>query len=219
MDILLSDIEGTLTTGSSWRALGRYLIKHGQRWSYSLFILRWLPRFPFVKMGAVDRLKGMTAWMQGEINLLTGKTEEEIREMAAWIVRNEMWPKRRPDVIRELLQRQSSGTRIVLVTSAYQPFAEAFARLLDADAIGSDLVYRQDALSGLSLPVNAYQQKAERVRSRYQGCAIVAAYGDTASDIPMLELGQEPVAVYPSRRLRAEALSRGWRILDAPGTP
>jgi HAD superfamily phosphoserine phosphatase-like hydrolase len=214
MDIVLSDIEGTLTTGSSWRALGRYLLKHDRRWAYYGFILRWLPRFPFVKMGLVDQLRGMTAWMQDEISLLAGKTRGEIGEIADWIVRNEMWPKRRPDVIRDLLQHRSLGAKIVLVSSAYQPFAEAFARYLEAEAIGTDLLYHQDRLSGLSLPVNAYQQKADKVRSLYKGKTIVAAYGDTASDIPMMRLSKEPVAVYPDRRLREEALSRGWRILD-----
>jgi HAD superfamily phosphoserine phosphatase-like hydrolase len=214
MDIVLSDIEGTVTTGSSWRALGRYLIKHGRGWAYSLFILRWLPRFPFVKMGLVDQRKGMNAWMQDEISLLAGKTRGEIGEIADWIVRNEMWPKRRPDVIRDLSQHRSSGAKIVLVSSAYQPFAEAFARYLETEAIGTGLLYHQDRLSGLSLPVNAYQQKADKVRSLYKGKAFIAAYGDTASDIPMMRLSQEPIAVYPDQRLREEVISRGWRILD-----
>jgi len=219
MNIVLSDIEGTLTTGSSWRALGKYLIQHGRWWAYYLFILSWLPRFPFVKLGVVDRRKGMTAWMQDEISLLAGKTKEEIGEIAAWIVRNEMWPKRRPDVIQDLLQHRSPGVEIVLVSSAYQPFVEAFARHLEAEAIGTDLMYHQNTLSGLSLPVNAYQQKADKVRSLYKGNTIVAAYGDTASDIPMMKLSQEPIAVYPSRILREAALSRGWRILDDQETP
>ncbi|MEJ2413395.1 MAG: HAD family hydrolase [Anaerolineales bacterium] len=214
MDIVLSDIEGTLTTGSSWRALGKYLIQHGSRWAYYLFLLRWLPRFLFVKMGLVNREKGMTAWMQGEISLLAGKNRVEIEEIAAWILKNEMWPKRRPEVIQELLQHLSTGKKIVLVSSAYQPFVEAFAHQLDAEAIGSDLVYNQDTLSCLSLPVNAYQQKAEKVSSQYQGEPIVAAYGDTASDIPMMMLSQEPIAVFPSRKLREEAISKDWRILD-----
>lgn len=120
-----------------------------------------------------------------------------------------MWPKRRPNVIRELLKHHhSSGAKIVLVSSAYQPFVEAFAYHLEAGAIGSDLIYRQDTLVGLPLPVNAYQQKAENVRSQYKGNTIVAAYGDTASDIPMMKLSQEPIAVYPSRALREEAERR-----------
>ncbi len=214
MDIVLSDIEGTLTTGSSWRALGKYLIQQGSRWSYYLFLLRWLPRFPFVKLGLVNRQKGMTAWMQGEISLLAGKNRVEIEEIAAWIVENEMWPKRRPEIIQELLQHLSTGKKIVLVSSAYQPFVEAFAHKLEAEALGTDLVYTQDTLFGLALPVNAYQQKAEKVNSQYQGEPIVAAYGDTASDIPMMMLSQEPIAVFPSRKLREEAISKDWRILD-----
>lgn len=219
MDIVLSDIEGTLTTGSSWRALGKYLIQHGSRWTYYLFLLRWLPRFPFVKMGLVNRQKGITAWMQGEISLLAGKTKLEIENIAAWIVKNEMWPKRRPEVIQELLQCHSSSRKLVLVSSAYQPFVEAFARQLDAEAIGTDLVYNHEILSGLALPVNAYQQKAEKVQSRYKGDHIFSAYGDTASDIPMLMLSQEPVAVFPSRKLREEAISQSWRILDKLESP
>lgn len=214
MDIILSDIESTLTTGSSWRALGKYLTKHDRRWAYYLFILHWLPRFPLVKMGVVDQRKGMTAWMKDEISLLKGKTRKEIKEISAWIVRNEMWPKRRTDIIREIVQRQSSGAKIVLVSSAYQPFAEAFAHHLDAEAIGTNLVYRQETLADLAVPVNAYQQKAENVLDKYEGNTIIAAYGDSASDIPMMELSQEPIAVYPNQKLRRAAESRGWRILD-----
>lgn len=214
MDIILSDIEGTLTTGSSWRALGRYLTQHGHRWGYYSFLLRWLPRFPLVQTGMVDQRKAMTAWMQNEVHLIKGRTREDIEEIATWIVRNEMWPKRRVGVIRELVQRQSSGAKIILVSSAYQPYVDAFAHHLDAEAIGSNLVYHQGTLADLSVPVNAYQQKAATIQARYKGNNIVAAYGDTDSDIPMLELSREPVAVYPNRALREEAESRGWRIID-----
>jgi len=214
MDIILSDIEGTLTTGSSWRALGKYLTQHGQRWAYYLFILRWLPRFPFVKMGVINKRRGMTQWMEDEISLLQGKTREEIQEIADWIVNQEMWPKRRPQIIQELLRYQSLGMKIILVSSAYQPFAEAFAQHLGAEAIGTPLIFQKDRLLGLSPPVNAYQQKAKNIQTRYKRYNIVAAYGDTDSDIPMMELSENPIAVHPNPKLRNTAESRGWRILD-----
>ncbi len=214
MDIILSDIEGTLTTGSSWRALGKYLTKHDHRWAYYLFILRWLPRFPFVKMGVINQRKGMTMWMRDEISLLQGKTRGEIQKIADWIVNKEMWPKRRPGIIQELLRYQSLGTKIILVSSAYQPFAKAFAKHLCAEAVGTPLTFQKDTLLGLSTPVNAYQQKVLHIQTRYKGYNIVAAYGDTDSDIPMMELSENPTAVCPNRKLRETAEAKKWRIID-----
>ncbi len=46
------------------------------------------------------------------------------------------------------------------------------------------------------------------------GRPLIVAYGDTRSDIPMLSLAQEAVAVYPDPQLRQVALDRGWRILE-----
>lgn len=219
MDIILSDIEGTLTTGSSWRALGKYFMKLDNQWAYYLFIFRWLPRYPFVKMGLINKRKGMRSWMEGEINLLKGRSRQDIEETAAWIVKNEMWPERREDVIQELVQHQSEGARIILVSSAYQPLVDAFAHRLGAEAIGTPLIFNQGTLSGLTTPINAYQQKAKNILTRIKEGAIVAAYGDTASDIPMMELSEKPIAVDPSRELREEAERRGWRIIEDHGTP
>ncbi|MDZ7843330.1 MAG: HAD-IB family phosphatase [Anaerolineales bacterium] len=214
MNIILSDIEGTLTTGSSWRALGRYYLKFANPWAYRLFILRWLPRYLLVELGLFNRRKAMTLWMKNEAALLKGWTRSEVLNLADWIVEQEMWPKRRIDVIQELQARKSSETQIVLVSSAYQPFVEAFARHLDAAAIGSTLLYQQGELIGLSTPVNAYHQKAKNVRDRFNEEVVLAAYGDTASDIPLLELSQEAIAVYPDAELREAAETRGWEILE-----
>jgi len=63
------------------------------------------------------------------------------------------------------------------------------------------------------LPVNSYKQKAEKVRSRYPDAHIVAAYGDTLSDLPMLEMSEQPVAVYPDKKLLRVAVERGWGVM------
>lgn len=213
MNLILSDIEGTLTTGSSWRAFGRYFMEYSKPWAYRLFILRWLPRYLLVQTGLYSKRNAVTRWMEHEISLIHGWSREKVEEMASWVVTHEMWPKRRLDVLRDLESRQSQNTKTMLISSAYQPFAAAFGQRLGAEAIGSSLRYQEDTLRGLSLPVNAYEQKAKNVQRQTQGETIIAAYGDTSSDIPMMELSQEPVAVYPDRELRKVAVSRGWRIL------
>ena len=42
----------------------------------------------------------------------------------------------------------------------------------------------------------------------------LAAYGDTASDISMLGMSQQPVAVCPDDELRKVAVARGWKIIE-----
>jgi len=216
MSIVVSDIEGTLTTGSSWKALQRYYLTYLNPWAYRFFILRWLPRYPLVQAGILDREKAMTDWMRREINLLKGFSPDEFRKIAEWIVENEMWSQRRDYMVKELEKFNGSGIKIVLVSSAYQPLVELFADHIDADAIGSSLIYQENKLTGVVRPMNAYQQKANNILARYKNEEIAAAYGDTMSDLPMMEISEEPVAVTPSPELRKIAEHRGWRIIDGP---
>ena len=44
---------------------------------------------------------------------------------------------------------------------------------------------------------------------------VLAAFGDTLADVPMLALATRAVAVAPDAKLRREATTRGWEILDA----
>jgi HAD superfamily phosphoserine phosphatase-like hydrolase len=133
--------------------------------------------------------------------------------MAEWIVFNELWPKGRPEILFELEKKRLSGAQIVVVSGAYQPIVEAFARKIEAKAIGTLLRYEGGKLSGIEMPVNSYQRKVEKVRALYPDARIVAAYGDTLSDLPMMEMSEQPVAVYPDAKLRRVAEERGWRVM------
>ena len=58
-------------------------------------------------------------------------------------------------------------------------------------------------------------QKAAAVRALAEGGEVVAAFGDTAADVPLLSLATRAVAVHPDSELREEAIARGWTILEA----
>ena len=137
----------------------------------------------------------------------------EVNAMAEWGVFNELWPKGRVDVLRELERKRLSGAQIVLVSGPYQPMVEAFARKIKAKAIGTQLRYEDGKLQGIELPVISYQRKAEKVSALYPDARIIAAYGDTLSDLPMMEISDNPVAVYPDEKLLRVANERGWRVI------
>jgi phosphoserine phosphatase len=84
---------------------------------------------------------------------------------------------------------------------------------MDAIPIGSPLAFEEDRLVGLHPPLNAYEFKAQSIRARIGDSQILAAFGDTVSDLPMLEMSQEPVAVYPDETLMQVAAERGWRVI------
>jgi len=213
MHIIVTDLDGTLTTGSSWQGFRNYFKKTYSALAYNMFFIRFLPHFPLMKLGLLDQKNTMTAWLQGEIGLMRGLPMSEVNAMAEWVVFNELWPKGRVDVLRELEKKRLAGAQIVLVSGAYQPMAEAFARKIKAKAIGTQLRYEDGKLQGIELPVNSYQRKSEKVRATYPDAHIVAAYGDTLSDLPMMEISDTPVAVYPDAKLLRVAKERGWRVM------
>ena len=213
MKIIVTDLDGSLTTGSSWQGFRNYFKKTYNALAYNMFFIRFLPHFPLMKLGLLNRKKTMTAWLQGEMGLMRGMPISEVNAMAEWVVFNELWPKCRPRIFFELEKKRLAGAQIVVVSGAYQPIVEAFARKIEAYAIGTQLRYEDGKLQGIKLPVNSYQHKVDKVRALYPDAHIVAAYGDTLSDLPMMEMSEQPVAVYPDAKLRRVAEERGWRII------
>jgi HAD superfamily phosphoserine phosphatase-like hydrolase len=214
MSIIVTDLEGTLTTGSSWKGLRSYSIENLSAWRYTRFFAPWIPRYLLVRAGILSRRSAMVEWMQAEVRLFQGLPTTDFNQMAVWVVENVMWPGRRVDVIEELQRLQKDGAKIALVSSAYQPIVNAFARKLDAEPIGTRLIIEADHIMGIQDPLNAYEYKARYIRETFGNMPIAAAYGDTLSDLPMLEMSQEPVAVYPDDGLREIATKSGWRILE-----
>jgi hypothetical protein len=68
MTIVVSELEGTLTTGASWRGIRAYFWEFRSLWTYDCFLLGWLPRYLLVKAGLLNRKKAMGAWMKADVN-------------------------------------------------------------------------------------------------------------------------------------------------------
>jgi HAD superfamily phosphoserine phosphatase-like hydrolase len=213
MTVIVSDIEGTLTTGSSWKALRKYYKTNYEPWTYNKFFFRWVPRYLLVHLGLRSRRAAMFDWMEDEVRLFRDFSPGDFNQMAEWVVEIEMWPKRRQTLISELRAHHQKGAEVFVVSSAYQPLVTAFAKRLDAIPIGTPLLFKEERLVGIQQPVNAYEHKAARIRTSVGDAKILASYGDTTSDLPMMEMSQDPVAVYPDADLHKIALTKGWRII------
>ena len=214
MTFVASDLEGTLTAGETWRGVGRYLKRHGRGKGYRAFLLSRVPGVLAAKAGLADEQAVKDGFIVGMARLFRGMPRTEVERMAEWVVKEELWPKRREEVLGELEGHKESGSRVVIAAGGYQPVVEAFARRIGAEAVGTPLEFSGGRATGrLVGAVNTGVVKAERLRERVGAEELRAAYGDTAADVPMLGMSDVPVAICPDPGLRKEASKRGWRTL------
>ena len=222
--VVIADLEGTCTAGETWRGLGRYLASHGRRRAYRLFLAPRLAALPLVRLRLSEKQGFKNRWVADLARLLAGEDEPGLVRIAAWILDDELWPRRRPEVVAELAAAARGGARLVLASGTYQPVLEAFAARLAGEigsdevaALGTPLEVRDGRATGrLAAPIGTGPRKARRVTAFAAGAPIAAAYGDSGADLGLLEMAREPVAVAPDRELSRVALARGWRILEAP---
>ena len=227
--IIASDLEGTLTTGETWRGVGRFVSQNGRKWAYRRYLTTHLPTAILAKAGLVNRAGERYRWVIDMVELVKGYSAAQLAEMGAWVAQHEMWPKRRQAVIDEVLTRARDGAQIVLLSGTYQPILDAFAQCLMREApgilpivaIASPLEMKDGLATGkLDGPLNVEQAKADRAQTWLRGAHADAAgidmmYGDTLGDLQMMEMCRAPVCVHPNAALRQIALARGWRILEA----
>ncbi|HEY3289923.1 MAG TPA: HAD-IB family phosphatase [Anaerolineae bacterium] len=215
--IVASDLEGTLTTGRTWKGVGMWLKANGLTWPYQLFFLPRLPGSFIARIGVINKVDFGNSWIVDEVRLFKGFDQAHIDSMGACVVDQVMWPQRRQAVVAELQRLRDEGYRTILTSGTYTPIAQAFARRAGfSDAIGTPLEMAAGVSTGkCDGPLNNKDIKAERLRSYLGNEPLDVAYGDTAADIPMMRMARTAVAVYPDRDLRQAAQQNGWRVLES----
>lgn len=214
-----SDLEGTLSTGTFVLGVGRYLSAHGKNLRYRLFFLSQMPAFARNKLKLSDTQTFKNNWFLGLTRLLKGMTPEQMAHMGEWVIEHELWPKRRENVIAELIEHQRNGAQLILASGMYQPTLEQFAARIAPHTgegivcLGTPMPFVAGAFTGEAGPIGIGEVKAAQVRAHIGSAKLLAAYGDTEADQYLLNLSQHATAVYPDEGLRKIAQAKGWRIL------
>ena len=215
MNVIASDLEGTLSSGETWKAMAAYLERDGKSRAYRNFFNARFAGALLAQTGIINRREFQNRWIEELIGLFTGFSLEEFQVAAEWVVEHHLWPNRKTQVIAELERHRLEGARVILVSGTYQPVLEAFAARLNAEAIGSPLEIVDGKLTGrLSGPVNVGPQKVSSLNA-LGITALEAAYGDTLPDQFMLEMARNPVVISTDSKLEKLALERGWRVLKS----
>lgn len=218
-----TDLEGTLSAGEVWRGIGAYLKTHGRAREHRLFFASHFVPALLARSGITDKQKFRNVWLADQAKLLRGYSQAELDTLAEWVVENELWAKRRLPVIQELQAHHAAGCTLILASGAYEPIARAFAlrlSLANIQVLSTPLeMVNGRATGNFASAIGVDSVKARHVRALIGDGELVAAYGDTLADAPMLELSAAPVAVSPDEALLKLAAMRGWRILRVEPSP
>jgi HAD superfamily hydrolase (TIGR01490 family) len=174
----------------------------------------WLARYHLGFVSMQDALVQAISHLQG-----TG--EQHVRERTVLFYEGHVRSQYRPGALRALEQHRAAGDKLVLLTSSSGYLAELVARDLGLDAILCNRfeVDASGVYTGRPLGEVCF---GEGKRFYARACAAetgvplsaCAFYTDSYSDLPVMEVVGRPVAVHPDRRLRREALRRGWPVVD-----
>ena len=214
-EIVAFDLEGTLSAGIAWEGMRDYLVAHGEGDKFRRFFRKNFLRVLAFRVGILRNERAFKErWILGMMRLFAGYTPERFAEVSAWVADRTFWHHRRVAVVEELIAYQEKGARVIVVSGMFEPILQQFAAKLQVEFMGTAIEVVNGRLTGEIIgQLNVGPPKAEKLQ-QLPG-KLVAAYGDTMRDIPMLELAETAVAVHPDAILRETAVQRGWRILEA----
>jgi len=212
--IVISDMMGTLTTGSPVLGLVDWVRHNQSKMQARLYIASIMPSYFIAKRGWIDWQKWAQGLMVNSLKMVRDATPEKMKAVGEWTVEHDLWKKRRDDVIARLKGHAAAGAQVYIASSVIEPIVEPFAKRVGAQTIGTPVEYTNGHVR-VAGDLVAQERKIEQVLNRLGVDRVDFAYGDTAQDVPLLEHANHPVAVYPDEKLNAVALARGWEILGS----
>lgn len=219
MKVAIFDFDGTLYTKETFKLLMEQLKKHPKyKQYYGKFYRSILPLYIRYKLKilpeSVMKERSMRLYLQALDSLSMTELHEYFNGM-----HNVMLPDFNEQVVKRLVEHKKDGYHVLLVSGAYTPFLKAVTSHLTFDQIiGTDIPSNGDQLA-MDRPFLHIQgtRKNEQIEHVLQGVTVnwdnSFAYGDSISDLPVLEQVGHPVAVRPDEKLTAIAKQRNWKIL------
>jgi HAD superfamily hydrolase (TIGR01490 family) len=126
----------------------------------------------------------------------------------------------RPQLTQRIEYHRHHGFTILLVTATVSLLAKPIANLLGIEHLLCTIVEMRDGMltGGLvDLPALG-QEKVAKVKTWIESQPVTLegswSYSDSYTDLPILQLVQNPVAVTPDEKLRKHAMENGWQIIS-----
>ncbi len=207
------DVDHTLIRGSTGTAFGKEL------WRAKIVGIRDLARvLVWNTMYLAGRIDEIEIWKRS-VERLVGKLEAPIKQACedahARLVRPLLYREGEDEIARH----KREGAHVAIISAGPRYSILQVANDLGIDRVSTSWANVVDGrvhdLAGVEIPYGpmkrVYAQRyCDELGVDPKDCW---AYGDSRSDIEMLELVGHPVAVNPRRALRRVAEERGWPIV------
>jgi len=210
------DLDRTLMAGASAYHFGRASFKAGQMTRKQL-ARDAIEQVRFRLRGATD--EAVNILMERLLNSLKGTPEVNTARLMPDALAG-ILPRIYPRMIEVVRWHQSEGRSCYIATAAGQEMASILATALVMEgAIGTRFEVDDDGLftGRLDGPFAYGEGKAQAVEqfAGREGIDLSSswAYSDSASDLPMLELVGNPVAVNPDAELAEVARRAAWDVM------
>jgi HAD superfamily hydrolase (TIGR01490 family) len=219
MQVAIFDFDGTLYAEETFKLLMNHLKEHPiHKSKYNRFYRSIIPPYFANKLKLYPESKmkklSMQLYLQAFEGLSTFEMDAYFEELKIKIHQDF-----NPDVIARLQKHQSEKVHILLVSGAYTQFLHRVtAGISFNQIIGTDIPYTENKVdSQITIKHVNGNQKVKSILQVLEGQQIdwenSYAYGDSYSDLPVLELVGNPVAVKPEEKLRFIAKERDWEII------
>ena len=214
MEAAFFDLDKTIVARSSPLALGRSFFSAGLITRASL-LKSIYAQLVFHLMGA-DENK-MEKMREEAAKLTAGWEQEKVRQVVTEVLEEVISPLIYAEALELIHDHRAAGRVIGIVSSSPEEIVEPLAAMLDVDHWIATKPKVVDGKYTGELEFYAYgPAKADAIGklAAEHGIDLSGsfAYTDSPTDLPMLELVGNPVAVNPDKGLRKIAQERGWQI-------
>ncbi|WP_341961651.1 HAD-IB family hydrolase [Planococcus maritimus] len=219
MRVAIFDFDGTLYAKETFQLMMAHLKNHPvHNRRYRKFYRTIMPPYIGHKLKIYPEAKMRARSVQAYLAALETFSKQELEEYFGEIA-NLMHDDFNQEVIERLKQHVSNEDYCMLVSGAFTPLLHAVTKELPiGKIIGTEVPYEANILAHKTPVIHIQGSlKTEKILEALGDQAIdwknSFAYGDSLSDVPVLELVGNPVAVRPEARLRVLATERNWEII------
>jgi HAD superfamily hydrolase (TIGR01490 family) len=219
-DLAIYDLDRTITRRATYTPFLLHCALRRQQWRLLLV--------PLVALAMLSYL--LRLFDRGKLKeicqtLLIGRHihASELKPLAESFAEATVVGNMRPGARHAIHRDRSQGRRLVLATASYRLYANEIASRLGFDdviATGS-VIGLDERVHAKILDENCYGDAKKRMIDSWVDASgllgrhgHVRFYSDHASDAPVFEWADEPVAVNPHAKLARLAAERGWAVED-----
>lgn len=219
MKVAIFDFDGTLFPNETFPLLMGHLKNHPLHFQkYRNFFLRLLPVYLAYKCKLYPEQKMKEYSMWSYIAAFGTSPKSEIDQFFSQIGESMSQNLSEP-VLHRLEQHRREGYYTMLVSGAYEPLLHSVTKNVNFDCIiGSSIPYHDEKLSKTTSIKYIYgERKSDFINAHLSNTEVdwqnSFAYGDSYTDLNVLELVGNPVAVNPEPRLLEVANHKKWEII------